>query len=212
MAYNDERENNIRLKHFFFPGILYFSIETFLGVIILFLLNLTAIGNNLLDNEADNTNPADFIANELGRLWHLLNQLDIFMQVSLFFLWALAGVLGYMLIFGVFKIILSLIYSADNASKLIKKYSAFGLFFYVASLNDFFKKLLVFLVGIILLIISTLILFSYASSLLKIGISSAFPGNLLPLLASILISVLAIRVLVSAIGLLIPAFRAWYYA
>jgi len=211
MAYNDEHQNRLRLQHFFFPGVLYFGIEAFLAVIILISMNLSSIGISVFSNSADYTNPIEFAQNGLGDVWHWVNQLEVFKQSSIFLLWAITGILVYLLIFSFFKIVYALIYSAEDAAKLVKKHSGFGLIFWLLSLNEFFKSLLIKFVGAILLLISTFILFGYASNLLKIGIGDNFPDNLLPIMAAVGIAVLGMRFLVSGVGLLLPAFRRWYY-
>ncbi|MBW3569318.1 hypothetical protein KY385_04275 [Candidatus Parcubacteria bacterium] len=212
MAYNDEVQNQLRIRHFFFPGLLFFGLESILAVIILVSLNLSSIGNTILDNTADQTNPIDFAKNGLEALWHWLNQLEIFMHSSIFILWATVGVLCYILLFSLFKIIYAFIYSAEEAADLIKKHSGFGVLFWLISLEGIFKSLLVKMAGTVLLLVSTFVFFSYAGNLLKVGVSEEFPALVLPVAFSFVIAILGMRFFVSGIGLLIPAFRRWYYA
>jgi hypothetical protein len=148
----------------------------------------------------------------MGTVWHAINQWEPFMHAAVFTLWAIAGSLAYLLIFRLIQLIYALIYSAEDASKFVKAQSSYGIIFWIISLNEFFKKALIKIIGALLLFASTFVFFIYASNQLKIGISEAFPASAYLLALSFAVAILAMRLLVNGVSLLLPAFTRWYYA
>lgn len=212
VGYYEELENRLRIRHFFFPGPIYFAGEALVAVIALLFLNLSTLGNRLLSNNADRLNPVEYVSDSIASFWTWLNGSAIFENFALFVLWAVVGALAYLLVFRLIQIGTAIFYSAEDAKKLIKAQREFGLVFWLISLDNFFKRSLISLSGVALIVIGAFICFSFASSQLRSGLFASTSDAVLHFLISFAAAAIGIRILVSGIGLLIPAFRRWYYA
>lgn len=212
MAHNEAQEAQIRLQHFIFPGSVAFMVESFLGILVLLLINIDALSTKFFSEDTDVENPVSYTQTQLDNAWNSLNQSHIFEQISIFILWAMVGALTYILVFRLVQILVSLRYSAEDASKYIEAQSGFGVIFWLISLKDFFATFLVKMVGLFFTLFASIAGFNFASNYLLKTLAGSLPQNLGDLALSLLFAIFAMRIFVSGIGLLFPRFRAWYYA
>jgi len=174
-------------------------------------LNLGAISKRFFPGDIG-SGSAEFASRYIDSYWDRLNQSSIFENVTIFLLWAIAGVLALSLLTRLIQVFIKLFYSADDASKYVKAQRGFGIIFWIISLQDFFKRAVAVVAGLLCVYLGGLIGFSAASAQLRNWMWGEFPQNLLNLGLCFFMAVIGIRLLVSGFGLISPKFSRWYYA
>lgn len=211
MSYNQDAQNSLKLKHLFLPNAAVLSGEIIFALIALFTLNINNIGSKFT-NQNDNTSPVAFSGQLLDKMWGALNDSYAFQQISLFILWALAGMFAYILIFRLIQIISGVSYSVKNGFQYVKTDSSRGFFRWLDSLHDFFIKLLITISGILLFGYGAFACFGLASQQFETGLAQSYPAYIAPLLISVLSAIIGIRVIMAGLCLLSRRFRNFYYA
>lgn len=210
MAYNQENQNNLRLRHLFFPNRLSFLFETALSLGLLFVLNLTAFGEKLFENDIDNSDPVSFGEQLFDQQLADFSANRIFEQISVFLMWAAVGMLIYILLFWVAKIISGTFYSLNDGVKKVRTDSTKGFLRWFESLHDFLLKVLLEFGGLILLLFGIFVCFSFASYQLNFGLMVAYPESIERIILSIVSAILAVRLIIVGLCFLLPRFRRWY--
>lgn len=210
LSRNEERHKNLSLRHMFFPDIYGFISEATIAIVALVVFNANKLSNRLLKDNLDESNPFVFSLRAVDRTWSDIQQIYLVQQVLIFLLWAIVGVLIYVLVFRSLQIIFGVKSSIGTGIRLARQENYKGYLRWLVSLHDFSVKMLVALAGLIVFILGAFVCFGVASQELRSGLLHAFPANLQPLLFSFIAGLLSIRLVVIGISLLSSRFRNWY--
>lgn len=212
LSYNEEKSKRSELRYIIWPDIYGFISEAVIAVLILLLFNASNLSNRLLNDTSNNSNPFSYSFDLLTKLFSEIQKNYIFEQASIFLLWAVAGVLAYILIFRILQIVLGVNYSLSMGLKLVRKEHISGILHWLSSLHDFFLKILIVFAGVLVLFLGTFICFGIADQQLDAGLAYEFPSNLQPLALSFVGALLSLRFVVIGLILLSSHFRNWYVA
>ena len=210
MSHNQERQYNYRLRHLFLPTALGFVSEIIIALAVVFIMNLNNVGSKFLTSQNDNTSPIAFSGQLLNQLWANLSNSHVFEQISLFLLWAVAGMCAYILLFRLIQVILGISYTVKDGVRYLNGTQPRGAYRWLYSLHDTIFKLLIIAGGLLLFGYGILVCFSLASHQLSIGLLLGFPAFIKPVLFSVLAAVLGVRLVVIALCVLSPRFRNFY--
>lgn len=209
LSYNEQKNQDIKLRHIFFPSTYMFVCEAILGIILVVIFNASALSNLFLNN-ASGDNPFSYATGLLHKAFVNLEQNHVFQQVAIFLLWALVGSLIYILLFKLFWITHDAGVTVEEGVKMVKQNHASGFISWLDSLHDFFIKMLALLAGVCIIAFGTSVCFLMASQELTLSFIYSFPANLLAILFFIITSILSIRLIMLGITLLLRDFRNWY--
>lgn len=212
MAYNEDQRKKSANQHIFFPGPMGLTLELALAIGVLFTLNLNNIGNKWLSDAQTGTNPVEFILQIVSDFYTSISHQPVVEQVSIFTLWALVGMLSYILIFRILQITLSVGLSVGEGVRAVRIYHRRGLFKWLASLNDFFVKSCVIGASILFFFFGTALCFGVANESLTRAVSYGSQEVSLLIFSSILWAYLGVRIIMSGLYLAVPAFRRFYGA
>ena len=210
VGYNEKLEGRSRLRHVFFPGILALTAEVAIGTILLLALTLGHVPALLLPDIALAGSPVDSAMEFVRRLASMVLETEWIQQALLFFLWAAAGMLVYILLVKVLQIIAGIIFVSEGVSKLARHDKA-GAARWAISLNDFMQQFLIRTSGGLLALSGLVACFSFAAGLLESGIIKDPPVNGLFIAASILTVTIGMRIVITGLSLIWPVFRKSYY-
>ncbi len=209
VSYNESQARHVKLRHIFFPGTYGFVSEMVVALLALILFNASQFSNQWVGEDLG-ANPFSLWYRPLRQIIDSLDRYYITQRVTLFVLWAVVGLLIYILIFRLFQVLFSIKDSMETGVELVREDPRRGLVRWLASLHDFFVIALAALVGLIAVGAGTLVCFSIASQELRNGLTGSFPGDIVPLLLSLVGALISVRLIVLGISLLSRRFRSWY--
>lgn len=208
-SYNELHEKQIRLQHLFYPGAYAMVAEAAAALLALVLFNSSQFSTRLLGtNQA--TSPLSLGYQPFRHLLNELDRLAIAQRLSLFLLWAVVGILVYVLVFRFLQIFINVKGSVAEGVALVRNDSQHGLFRWLASLHDFFIKTLVVLAGMAIVLIGALVCFGIASQELRNGFLESFPSNAEAFALSVIGALLSVRLIALGLTLSSRHFRKWY--
>lgn len=209
-SYNETKHHQLELRHIFFPGAYGFVTEAIIGILALIVFNASQLNNHLLDKSFGTVDPFSLWSQILRRLLDGVGQHYIVQQVFLFSLWAVVGALIYIFVFRLLQILFGVKQSVGSGVRYVRTDHANGLIRWLASLHNFFLKMLVDVLGTAAILIGATVCFGIASEELNNGLAETFPGNIGILLLSVVGAVISVRLIVLGISLLSRRFRDWY--
>lgn len=217
-SYNEYVQHRQSLRRLVAPGPLYSLAEATFAGLVLLLLNLSNIEGHLVSDipGADKTafvNPVDYMPQLVGSLSDTLSQYAWASRATLFIVWALLGMLTYILVFRAVQITNRTTRSLKQGWLYVRREDATGLSKWLGQLHDFMVKFLIRSGGLILITLGVFLVFTYANFQLQIGFSGTYdmPLPLISLLVGLVAAVIGMRVLVLGLCLIFSRFRRWYF-
>lgn len=208
-SYNELRQKQIKLRHIFYPGNSAMVVEAIAAVLALILFNASQFSNELLGS-SQMTDPLSLGYQPLRHLAGKLDRFALTQQLLLFLLWAVVGILIYILVFRSLQIFIGVKGSVAEGVDLIRADSTNGLLRWLASLHDFFVKVLIVLAGMVAVLVGALVCFGIASQELSNGLLETFPSNAEAFLLSLVAALLSVRLIALGLTLSSRHFRSWY--
>lgn len=192
VSYNEQQNRQSGFRHIFFPSLTTFIYEIVIAALALIIFNFRLLDDKLISTQANPDDPLPRSTDLLSNFFSVIQQYEVVRQVLLFALWAIVGVLIYLLIYRI--------------ARLIKSTSggAFG------SLHDYIVRVMTIIAGTMVVLVGVLVCSGVASQELHAGLVGSFPGNLLQLSLSFLLSYLSVRLTILGICLISDWFRRWY--
>ncbi|MEJ0073152.1 MAG: hypothetical protein WDN27_03695 [Candidatus Saccharibacteria bacterium] len=174
LSYNETEAQRQKFRQLFLPGWLNFAAETLLAVVILLALDLSDIQAGLLTGvNASGTivqNPLPFLEHRLSGVLDGLSKYHWASQLTVFALWAIIGMLAYLLIYRVAQISNATARSLHEGVMYVRTEHGQGLHKWLGSLHDIFMKVLLKSAGLILIIVGAFLAFTYANLELHIAL------------------------------------------
>ena len=212
MSHNDEEEQKKAWRHFFIPGPLRLSVEILIAVMLLAVINFATFESNFLHNDPRQLTFTSFITELFIKLLTIISESYIATQVIIFILWAIVGMLVYILGFRLLQAVYGVSSSMSEGFSYIKTEKTQGIFHWFNTLHNFFLKLITNSLSITLFSSAGFLAFAFAVQQVQIGLNEALPNNLLPLGLGIVATVLGIRLVAMGMCLVMPRFARWYLA
>jgi hypothetical protein len=209
-SYNETKHHQLELRHIFFPSAYGFVTEVVIAVLSLIVFNVSQLNDRLFDKNFGTFDPFSLWSQILKQLLDNAGQHHIVQQAFLFGLWAVVGALIYILIFRLIQIFFGVKQSVGSGVRYVRTDHANGLLRWLASLHNFFLKMLVYILGALAIFTGAVICFGIASQELNNGLAATFPGNVGILLLSVIGAIISVRLIVLGISLLSRRFRDWY--
>lgn len=210
-SYNESHVGQVKLRHIFFPSTYGLVSEMVIALLALILFNASQFSNHLLGEDLG-ANPLSLWYRPLGRIVDNLDRYYITQRATLFLLWAVVGALLYILVFRSLQIFFNIKNSMETGVELIRQDPDQGFARWLASLHDFFVKVLAAIIGVIATGAGALVCFSIASQELRNGLIGTLPGNVVAFLLSLVGAIVSVRLIVLGVSLLSSRFRNWYTA
>ena len=212
MSHNDEEEQKKAWRHFFIPGPLRLSVEILIAVVLLAVINFATFESNFLHSDPRQLTFTSFITELFIKLLTIISESYIATQVIIFILWAIVGMLVYILGFRLLQAVYGVSSSMSEGFSYIKTEKTQGIFHWFNTLHNFFLKVVTNSLSITLFSSAGFLAFAFAVQQVQIGLNEAFPNNLLPLGLGIAATVLGIRLVAMGMCLVMPRFARWYLA
>ncbi len=212
LSYNEERRRELKLRHVFWPGIYEFMSETVIAVLALILFNISWLSAQLLSQNLNNVDPLALWSHIARQSLNAIGKHGDMQQIVLFGLWAMVGVLIYILAFRGIQLFAGAEHSVSRGVGYVRREHSKGLVRWLESLHDFFMLTIISIAGVSALLVGAVVCFGTASQELNNGLSEPFPHSVWPLGLSVLAAIVSVRVIILGISLLSPRFRNWYTA
>lgn len=209
-SHNEFDNQQLKLRHVFFPGTYGLVSESIIAVLSLIVFNATWLSDQLLAKNLGTEDPLRSWPQLAGRMIDSVAHYHIAQQILLFSMWAVVGALIYILGFRLLQMGLGVSHSVGEGVQYVRQDHQRGVLRWLGSLHDFFIKLLIVILGAAALLVGSVICFGIASQELSNALAEAFPTNLESFVLSILAAVVSVRIIVFGITLLSPRFRRWY--
>ena len=209
-SYNETKHRQLEFRHIFFPSTYGFVAEAVIGILALIVFNASQLNNQLLSKNFDTGDPFVVWSHFIKQLLNGLSKYHIVEQVFLFSLWAVVGALIYIFIFRFIQIFFGVKQSVDSGVRYVRTDHANGLLRWLASLHNFFLKMLVVVLGAAAVFVGSTVCFGIASQELNNGLAQSFPSSVGTLLLSAVGAIISVRLIVLGISLLSRRFRDWY--
>lgn len=208
-SYNESQLRQVRLRHIFFPGTYGLVGEVIVALLALVLFNVSQFSSQLLGGDL-NATPLSIWFRPLQHIFSKLDHYYIAQRLTLFVVWSIVGILVYILIFRFLQILMGVRRSVSTGVALVHQDPERGFGRWLASLHNFFTKTLVTLIGVVTIASGALVCFGIASQELRNGLLGSFPGNIWPLLLSLVGALISVRVVALGLSLASQRFRNWY--
>lgn len=208
-SYNENQAKQIALKHIFYPGTYGLVSEAIVAFIALILFNISDFNNQLLGSNL-RANPFSLWQQPLQHIFDKINGFAVAQRIVLFLLWSIVGVLLYILVFRTLQMVFNVKQSVGSGVQMVREDQERGFVRWLASLHDFFVRMIVFLAGVAAVAAGSLICFGIASQELRNGLVNSFPTNLGAFFLSFLGALLSVRLVALGLTLASRHFRNWY--
>jgi hypothetical protein len=210
LSYNEQIDQQLRIRHIFWPNGYALVSESVIAVVALIVCNTTLISQRFLEQDVGVDNPLMLLSQPINNVLGGLNQFSGIQQLFLFGLWAIVGVLIYILVFRLLQVVFGVKHTVDSGVELVRHDLNHGLYRWLASLHDAFLRILLTTLGILAIAGGSLVCFAIASQELNNGLSEPFPANIARFAVSLLAALISVRVVAIGLALLSPKFRNWY--
>lgn len=212
MSHNEDEEQKKAWRHFFVPGPLRLSVEILIAVLLLGVINFATFESNFLYSDPRQLTFTSFITELFIKLLTIISESYIATQVIIFMLWAIVGMLVYILGFRLLQAIYGVSSSMSEGFSYVKNEKTQGIFHWLNTLHNFFLKVVTNSLSITLFSSAGFLAFAFAVQQVQIGLKEAVPDNLIPLGLGIAATVLGIRLVAMGMCLVMPRFARWYLA
>lgn len=210
LSYNETEQRQLKLRHIFLPGWYGFTYEAVIGIAALLIFNLSELSGELIKKNFDNADPLSVWHDVFHNLLDGFQRYDWIQQALLFVLWAMVGALIYVLVFRILQVMFGVKHSVGTGLQFVRKDHARGVFYWLASLHDFFLTSVIVVLGGAAVLFGSIVCFGIASQELKNGLTDEFPTNAWEVAVSLIAAILSIRLIFLGISLLSGRFRNWY--
>ncbi len=212
MSVNTTTHQNIMARHFFVPNLLNFFLEILVAVVVLTLLNFLTFEKFLLHGYPANLTPSSYGVVFLDNFLSFMSSFQLSGDILIFVLWAVIGMLVYLFCFRLFQIVYGVSSSLGQGFRYIKDTPDSGLKLWLNSLHDFFLKVTTYGISFGLLVVAVFFIFTLATWQVHQALTQHWPSSTLALTASLVLTIIGIRLVVMTICLLLPRFARWYLA
>ncbi len=209
-SYNEITSRRLELRHIFFPSAYGLVAEIVIALTALTVFNLQALTDQLLSRNIGNVDPLPLWEVRMRQFLDGTQHYQAVERVLLFAAWALFGALMYILIFRLLQAAFGVKSSVGLGVSFVRENSVGGIFYWLASLHDFFIKLIIIVLGGGAFAFGVILCFGIAIQELRNGLAGSFPGSLWLYLLSLVAAVLSVRLIGLGLSLLWPRFREWY--
>ncbi len=210
MSHSEDEVQKIAWRHFFLPDLLHLSVEALLAAILLVVVNFTAFENNLLQGYPRELTFTSYVSVLLTNLLTTISQSSIATQVIIFALWAVVGMLVYILGFRFLQAVYGLTSSVNEGLGYMKTEKSQGVIHWFNTLHNFFLRTVINSLSIGLFSFAGFLTFAFAAQQVQIGLNEVSPNNILPLGLGLLGTIVGIRLIAMGICLVMPRFARWY--
>lgn len=183
--------------------------ELSLAALFMLLIGLAFAGNQL-QATAPESDPVSYVSETVNQGWLLLNQFHIAQQVMIFLMWAVFGMLVYVVLFRIFQLIYGTVYQLIKGVEYVHKEHAQGAVKWLGSLQEIVLKTVIWITGSFAMFIGIVVGFSYARTLLRVAVSESLPDNLVYFAGAFLATFISLRLVMVGLCFLLPSFRRWY--
>lgn len=212
LSYNEEKLQTSELRHLFLPSGYVLIAEIVVAVVALIALNLSTLSSTLSGaGNSIGASPFTLWSRILDKLLSPGQDASV-QQILLIVLWGVVGALIYIVVFRLFQFFVRARSSLQQGVMLVTSEHSQGAARYLASLHDFFMKLVIGLLGAAAILTGTLVCFAIASQQISFGLDNSFPANLANFAVALIGAFTAVRVITVGISLLSARFRGWYNA
>jgi hypothetical protein len=212
MSHNEEEEQRKAWQHFFLPGPLRLAVEMLIAVLLLVVINFATFESNFLHNDPRELTFTSYVSELFVKLLTVVSESYIATQVIIFILWAVVGMLVYILGFRLLQAVYGVSSSMNEGFSYVKTEKTKGIFHWLNTLHNFFLKVITNSLSITLFSAAGFLAFAFAVQRVQIGLNEAFPENILPLGLGILATIIGIRLVAMGMCLVMPRFARWYLA
>lgn len=210
LSYNETKDRQLKLRHIFLPSTYGFISEAVIGIVALVVFNVSTLSNQLISKNFDNADPLPVWNRLFKNALEGLQSHSGVQQVLLFLLWAFVGALLYILVFRILQIAFGVKHSVGTGLRFVRQDHSRGIFYWLASLHDFFVAAIIFIFGAGAILFGSVICFGIASQELRIGLTGTFPTSMEALFLSFAAAILSVRLITLGLSLLSSRFRNWY--
>lgn len=194
-SYNETKHHQLALRHIFFPSVYGFLTEAVIAILALIVFNATQLNDRLFNKNFGTFDPFALWSQTLKQLADSAGQHHIIQQVFLLGLWAITGALIYVLAFRLIQIFFGVKQSVDSGVRYVRTDHANGLLRWLASLHNFFLKILIGGLGTAAIFIGATVFFGMASQELNKGLAETLPKNVALLLFSGIAAIISVRLI-----------------
>ncbi len=212
MSHNQDDEQKRTWRHFFLPGTLRLSVEIIVALLLVVLINFATFENNYLSNVTGDITFASYVAMTLTHLLTVISQSAVATQTIIFILWAIVGMLVYILGFRLVQAIYGVSSSMSEGLGYIKTEKSQGIFHWFNTLHNFFLKVITNSLSITLFSFAGFLAFAFAVGQVQKGLRETGTDIIVPLGLGIIATIVGIRLLVMGMCLVMPRFARWYLA
>lgn len=212
MASNQDETRRSTVRHLFLPGTLAFSTEIATASLALIMLNFASFEHAFFHTESGDTSFVSYSGRLFYRFLEAASQLQLVSQVIIFIMWAVAGMLVYLLLYRALQAIYGVSSSLRQGIGYVKTSHSKGLMYWFDSLYNFFISAVTILIGVVAFFGGIFLVFGIASQQMRNGLSTMWPDNLVLFIFTLLAVVVGVRLAIIGICILIPRFARWYLA
>jgi hypothetical protein len=200
------------VRRLFFPGPIYLVAEAVLALVILLALNISNIEGRLLSEIPDQTriNPLNYITHIFSQLADSFSEHSWASQLTLFVMWAVMGMLAYLLCFRAIQITTNTTNSLKEGVLYARTDGTTGFMKWFSSLHDYIITFLLKSGGLIMVIVGAFLVFTYANYALQAGLAGIYKLSFLSIIIGLVAAFIGMRVIILGFCLVFAKFRRWY--
>ncbi len=212
MSHNEDDQQKRTWQHFFLPGTLRLFIEIAVALALVVAINFATFESNFLYGITGNITFSSYVSLLLIQLLTMISQSPIATQIIIFALWAIVGMLVYIVGFRIIQAIYGVSSSMSEGFSYIKAEKSQGVLRWFNTLHNFFLRLITHLLSIILFGLAGFLAFAFAVQQMRKGLGETGLETIIPLGLGITATIIGVRLLVMGACLIMPRFARWYLA